>query len=63
MQPGEREDEDTTAVIFEADPSMDVRPLLFRTLAAKSIPLVGLENISLTLEDIFARLTLSGEVK
>lgn len=63
VQPDENDDTDTSAVIFESNPDMDVRPLLFRTLASKNIPLVGLENISLTLEDIFARLTLSGEVK
>ena len=63
VQPDENDDKDTSAVIFESNPDMDVRPLLFRILAAKNIPLVGLENVSLTLEDIFARLTLSGEVK
>lgn len=53
-------DEDgATAVIFEASATMDVRPVLFRTLASRDVPLLALENVSLTLEDIFARLTLS----
>ena len=56
-------DEGISTVIFESDPSLDVRFGLFRLLAEKNVPLVGLENVSLTLEDIFARLTMTGEVK
>lgn len=50
-------------VIFESSPVIDVRHGLFRALAQKDMPLVGLENVSLTLEDIFARLTMTREVK
>lgn len=63
VQADECAETDACAVIFESEPTIDVRPLLFRTLAAKNIPLVGLENVSLTLEDMFAKLTLSREVK
>ncbi len=61
--PDEKSEEGMSAVILESDPSVDVRPGLFRLLASKDVPLVGLENVSLTLEDIFAKLTLAGEVK
>lgn len=63
VQPDESLEEGACAVIFEADPSIDVRPILFKLLCEKGVPLIGLENVSLTLEDIFARLTLSKEVK
>lgn len=63
VQEDENTEENISAVVFESDPAVDVRPLLFRALASKNIPLVGLENVSLTLEDIFARLTLTGEGK
>ena len=60
----ERKCEDgISTVVFESDPSVDVRHGLFRLLASKDVPLVGLENVSLTLEDIFARLTMTGGVK
>ena len=53
------DEEGRTAVVFEADVNTDVRLGLFRTLSSKDVPLLALENVSLTLEDIFARLTLS----
>lgn len=59
----EKGEEGITTVVFESDPSFDVRYALFRLLASKDVPLVGLEDVSLTLEDIFARLTMTGEVK
>ncbi|MBQ5747155.1 MAG: ATP-binding cassette domain-containing protein [Clostridia bacterium] len=55
--------EGESAVIFESDPMIDVRPLLFKTLSEKGVALLGLENVSLTLEDIFAKLTSSKDVK
>lgn len=61
--PDEKSEEGACSVILEAKPEFDVRPGLFRLLAEKDVPLIGLENVSLTLEDIFARLTQSKEVK
>ena len=50
-------------VIITTDPALDVRPGIFRRLVEKNIPLIGLENVSLTLEDIFTSLTLGKEMK
>lgn len=59
----EKGEEGISTVVFESDPSVDVRYSLFRLLAKRDVPLLGLENVSLTLEDIFARLTMTGEGK
>lgn len=50
-------------VIITTNPTLDVRHGIFRTLVDKNIPLMGLENVSLTLEDIFTSLTLGKEMK
>ena len=59
----EKGEEGISTVVFESDPAVDVRHGLFRLLASRDVPLLGLEDVSLTLEDIFARLTMTGEVE
>ncbi len=49
--------------IIDTDPQIEVRPMLFRALAECGVVMMGLENVSLTLEDIFANLTLGKETK
>ncbi len=50
-----------TELVIDTDPSIDVRYSLFNALAESKMPLMGLENVSLTLEDIFTSLTLGKE--
>lgn len=50
-----------TEVIIDTTPVVDVRQRLFRALAERDVAIMGLENVSLTLEDIFTSLTLGKE--
>ncbi|MBE6651502.1 MAG: ATP-binding cassette domain-containing protein [Ruminococcaceae bacterium] len=61
--PEESQEDGICDVIITTDPALDVRPGIFRRLVEKNIPLIGLENVSLTLEDIFTSLTLGKEMK
>lgn len=56
--PCESSESGLSEAIVETDPTVDVRQRLFRALAEKDIAIMGLENVSLTLEDIFTKLTL-----
>ena len=50
-------DADAVVYIVEGAPNVDIRKKLFRTLAAKDWPMLGLEAVGTDLEDIFIRLT------
>ena len=50
-------DADSFAYIIESEPSLDIRKKLFKTLADKGWPMLGLEGIGAELEDIFIKLT------
>jgi len=50
-------DADAFVYIIEGAPNVDVRKKLFRTLATKDWPMLGLEAVGADLEDIFIRLT------
>ena len=50
-------DADAFVYIVEGAPNVDIRKKLFRTLAAKDWPMLGLEAVGTDLEDIFIRLT------
>ena len=50
-------DADAFAYIIESEPSLDIRKKLFRVLADKSWPMIGLEAVGAELEDIFIKLT------
>lgn len=63
VSPVESSEEGITEVIIDTDPTVDVRQRLFRALAEKDVAIMGLENVSLTLEDIFTSLTLGKEAK
>ncbi len=63
VKPEESDEEGTSVVIADTDPSIEIRHGLFRALADKGITLMGLESVGLTLEDIFTSLTSSKEVK
>ena len=50
-------DADAFVYIIESEPNIDIRKKLFKTLADKGWPMLGLEGIGAELEDIFIRLT------
>ena len=61
--PCESSEDGICEVIIDTTPEIDVRQRLFRLLAERDIPMMGLENVSLTLEDIFTSLTQGKEEK
>ncbi|MBR6633436.1 MAG: ATP-binding cassette domain-containing protein [Clostridia bacterium] len=63
VTPAQATEEGISEVIFDTDPSIDVRHGLFNVLAEKGVALMGLENVSLTLEDIFTSLTVGKGAK
>ena len=46
-------DADSTSYLVESTPGVDVRKMLFNTLAAKGWPIIGIESMGASLEDIF----------
>ena len=50
-------DSDAFVYIIESEPNIDVRKKLFRVLAEKGWPMLGLEAVGAELEDIFIKLT------
>lgn len=54
---------DTYSYIIEANPSIDVRKIIFNALASHSWPMMGMENLEAELEDIFIKLIESSEGK
>lgn len=51
-----KRDTDSVSYLIESEERVDARKPLFYTLASKGWPLVGLEGMELSLEDIFIRL-------
>ena len=58
----EQKDSDATTYLIEGAPNIDIRKPLFYSMAEKGWPIVGLENVGMSLEDIFIRL-VTGKVK
>ncbi|MCL2099852.1 MAG: ABC transporter ATP-binding protein [Oscillospiraceae bacterium] len=52
----EQRDEGSTAFLVEGQPDTEIRQSLFYGLAEKNWPIMGLENMGMSLEDIFIRL-------
>ncbi|MBR7101865.1 MAG: ATP-binding cassette domain-containing protein [Clostridia bacterium] len=50
-------DADAFVYIIESEPNIDIRKKLFKTLADKGWPMLGLEGVGAELEDIFIKLT------
>jgi ABC-2 type transport system ATP-binding protein len=51
-----KRDTDSVSYLLESQDRVDIRKPLFYTLSAKGWPLIGLEGVELSLEDIFIRL-------
>lgn len=54
-------DSDSISYLIESDERIDARKPLFAALAAKGYPLIGLEGVEMSLEDVFVRLTSKRE--
>lgn len=54
------EKKDAADYAIESEVGLDIRKVLFRTLAEKNMPMIGLKTFELTLEDIFMKL-VSGD--
>jgi len=52
----DQRDSESTAYLIEGQPNVDIRKPLFFGLAEKGWPLVGIENVGMSLEDIFIKL-------
>lgn len=56
-----RTDGDSVSYLIESDERIDARKPLFSALAAKGYPLIGLEGVEMSLEDVFVRLVSKKE--
>ena len=52
----DQKDDGSTAYLVEGQPNVDIRRSLFFGLAEKGWPIMGLENMGMSLEDIFIKL-------
>ncbi len=52
-----RKEKDSIDFIIESEPSVDVRVPIFNNLAAAKLPILLLQNVDLSLEDIFLEVT------
>ncbi|MBR0231882.1 MAG: ATP-binding cassette domain-containing protein [Clostridia bacterium] len=58
-----KRDTDSISYLLESQERVDIRKPLFFALAAKGWPLIGLEGVELSLEDVFIRLVGKGNEK
>ena len=54
---------DTYSYIVEANPSIDVRKIIFNALASHGWPMMGMESLEAELEDVFIKLIENSERK
>ncbi len=52
-----RKEKDTMDFMIEAEPNVDVRPLIFTALAAADMPILSMQAVDISLEDIFLEVT------
>ena len=52
-----RKERGTVDFIIEAAPNVDVRPLIFTALAKENLPILSMQTVDLSLEDIFLEVT------
>lgn len=52
-----RKEKGTVDFIVEAEPNVDVRPLIFTALAKENLPILSMQTVDLSLEDIFLEVT------
>lgn len=52
----DQKDSESTSYLIEGQPNVDIRKPLFFAMAEKGWPIVGFENVGLSLEDVFIKL-------
>lgn len=52
-----RKEKNTTDFIIETEPNVDVRPEIFRKMADNNLPILSMQTVDLSLEDIFIEVT------
>jgi len=52
----EQRDSDSTSYLIEGQPNIDIRKMLFWAMSEQGWPIVGLESVGMSLEDIFIKL-------
>lgn len=52
-----RKEKSSMDFLVEAEPNVDVRPLIFNSLAKENLPILSMQAVDLTLEDIFLEVT------
>ncbi len=52
-----RKEKDSMDFLIEAEPNVDVRPLIFTKLAAENMPILSMQAVDVSLEDIFLEVT------
>ena len=52
-----RKEKGSMDFLIEAEPNVDVRPLIFTTLAAENLPILSMQAVDISLEDIFLEVT------
>lgn len=52
-----RKEKGTIDFLIEAEPNVDVRPLIFADLAKENLPILSMQAVDLSLEDIFLEVT------
>ena len=52
-----RKEKNTTDFIIETEPNVDVRPEIFRKMADSNLPILSMQTVDLSLEDIFIEVT------
>lgn len=52
-----RKEKDSIDFIIEAEPNVDVRPKIFTALAAENLPILSMQTVDISLEDIFLEVT------
>ncbi|MBO5929736.1 MAG: ATP-binding cassette domain-containing protein [Clostridia bacterium] len=56
-----RKEKGTIDFLIEAEPNVDVRPLIFNSLASAQLPILSMQTIDLSLEDIVLEVTEKGK--
>ena len=52
-----RKEKDTIDFLVETQPNVDVRPEIFRAMAERNLPILSMQTVDLSLEDIFIEVT------
>ncbi len=57
VKPIGRKEKNTMDFLVEAEPNVDVRPLIFGAMAKENLPILSMQTVDMSLEDIFLEVT------